>query len=381
MVDHNDSQQWSILDPGISQIQSGKLELAHEMITRLLMSQQLSDSSLDSARRQLWTTVSGQEDLTGDLRKLAGDYRRARAQYLQRMFRNNSGFGVNAAYLNHVNDCARQVSSSTVIRLLDSEFYQSGYSHLRGAFEYGDMLGTLQDGYNKTRSLTETGNFGYCLIPFDKPQLTKLVYQFSKVFYGVVENFFLETFGSFPQLYIGHGAVTEVFQGENIDSYPGRHWHSDESPVSVIKGFFYLSSVHREAGATRFFSRSVSDQWMKEGFYSSTLETRQTWDSKVEKHLQQTGTEPLYMTGNPGDIFLFDPNLLHKATPPVMSPRIGLHLVFYTGATRQTLDEIYRALYAVIVSDGGTRDFPVNPKANDVQTLFSLVKMDHNIRG
>jgi len=359
------------LDPSISQVATNHLNGNYELLTRMFLDLHTNGCSLDELRAIVTGILCSDESHHNSPKRLVQNFRQRRASFLQRLFRNNSGFDTNFAYMKHLNDCATSATGKSVSQYMTSEFYKTGVCHLKNSFDPTPVSERIHKNY---RPATKEQAAGYKMIQFDGQNLTRLIEDFSLIMYGPVERFFLEQFGAFPQLYVGHAAVTEVTGFTPSLEYPGGNWHSDESPISLIKGFFYVSDVDRNSGATRYLERVASDEWMEQGFYSSTLESRLLWDKKVEEWLLKN-SEPLnYMEGKAGDIFLFDPNLLHKATPPKSNPRIGLHLVFFPGKARQSHDELYRALYAVIVTQGGTRDFPVKPDVNDIQSMFHLLK-------
>ncbi len=364
------------IDPSIGHISKGLLNSEHELITRMFLGLQMGGCPMQDLRTML-TQQLAKEDVAEKafLGQVQG-FRKTRAHFLQRLFRNNSGFGTNYLYLRHLNDCAMAASGKNVQGYMESQFYETGVGHLVNVFDPSNLAQRVGSTYDKMVNCAKNEGNGYKMISFDTKDLSSMVGEFCEVFYGPVEKFFLEQFGTFPQLYVGHAAVTEVANTRVASEYPGNDWHSDESPISLIKGFFYLCDVARDSGATRYLSRKVSDEWMEKGFFSSTLESRLLWDKQVEDWLCENPDSLNYMEGQAGDIFFFDPNLLHKATHPRRSPRIGLHLVFYPGKSRQTLDEVYRALYSVIVTQSGTKDFPVDPYVNDIQNMFHLIKKD-----
>lgn len=84
-------------------------------------------------------------------------------------------------------------------------------------------------------------------------------------------------------------------------------WHADDFPPGALKLMVYLTPSTQETGAFRLHPRSASRRLARLGFFDRF---------KAEKFSQVLNNGWFPIEGPAGATILFDPRLVHRATPP-----------------------------------------------------------------
>jgi len=132
-------------------------------------------------------------------------------------------------------------------------------------------------------------------------------------------------------------------------------YHTDDTPLPLIKLFIYLTDTGESNGAFRAFGYRETDELIRRGMLDSA--------SPGEKREQaQRLVTPDYekrlrvVEGRRGTVFVFDNNLIHKGTLPRQGTRIHVSMEIMPSPVPQTLDALSRDC------DKDVQEyFPINP--------------------
>jgi hypothetical protein len=132
-------------------------------------------------------------------------------------------------------------------------------------------------------------------------------------------------------------------------------YHTDDTPLPLIKLFIYLTDTGESNGAFRAFGYRETDELIRRGMLDSV--------SPGEKREQaQRLVTPDYekrlrvVEGRRGTVFVFDNNLIHKGTLPRQGTRIHVSMEIMPSPVPQTLDALSRDC------DKDVQEyFPINP--------------------
>jgi hypothetical protein len=97
-------------------------------------------------------------------------------------------------------------------------------------------------------------------------------------------------------------------------------YHSDDTPVPVLKLFIYLTDTLESSGAFRAFSYAHTDRLLRMGMLESVHPGRRRSNAQalVPREMEEFLT---VVEGAKGTVFLFDNNLIHKGTLPLKGVR------------------------------------------------------------
>jgi hypothetical protein len=132
-------------------------------------------------------------------------------------------------------------------------------------------------------------------------------------------------------------------------------YHTDDTPLPIIKLFVYLSDTYESNGAFRAFDYARTDELLRRGMYASSSpgERRTRAQALVPPSWEQYLT---VVEGVKGTVFIFDNNLIHKGTLPRQGTRTHVSVEIMPSATPQTLEHLLKDCDKEIV-----RYFPTNP--------------------
>jgi hypothetical protein len=143
-----------------------------------------------------------------------------------------------------------------------------------------------------------------------------------------------------------------TFSGNNTeDKESSFAWHYDSAPFSMSKLFIYLDDTKAENGAFSYIDLNSSKKLFRDGFISSNgfrTISQKLIDTKVEKH---------FFEGKVGDSFIFNPNIIHRATYPEIGRRTIICLEIYPSSTPISRENIINSLAIDI-----DKDYPAYPK-------------------
>ena len=132
-------------------------------------------------------------------------------------------------------------------------------------------------------------------------------------------------------------------------------YHTDDTPLPLIKLFIYLTDTREANGAFRAFDYRDTDELLRLGMLDSV--------SPGEKRAQaQHLVTPEYekrlrvVEGSKGTVFVFDNNLIHKGTLPRQGTRVHVSMEIMPSPVRLSLDALSRGCDKAI-----QEYFPINP--------------------
>lgn len=93
-------------------------------------------------------------------------------------------------------------------------------------------------------------------------------------------------------------------------------WHIDNLPVGIIKGIILFTKQDLNSGAMQYLDKKSTYAAIKNKYYgTSQVQRYNDVSALIEKEGLDFKTNIL--TGEAGDMYLFFPNQLHKAVPPI----------------------------------------------------------------
>src|SRR5262249_19104231 len=97
-------------------------------------------------------------------------------------------------------------------------------------------------------------------------------------------------------------------------------WHSDNVPRESIKVMLHLTPADAGRGATRFLDLPTSTRFRACGYFGIHTNERVP-DLAPFADCHGIPFRPLHFAAQPGDVLVFNNNLLHTAMPPVSQYR------------------------------------------------------------
>ena len=132
-------------------------------------------------------------------------------------------------------------------------------------------------------------------------------------------------------------------------------YHTDDTPLPLIKLFIYLTDTGEANGAFRAFEFRDTDELLRRGMLDSVppgekrAQAQRLVTPDYEKRLR-------VVEGPKGTVFVFDNNLVHKGTLPRQGRRIHVSMEIMPSPVRQTLDALARDCEKEV-----QEYFPINP--------------------
>tara|TARA_B110000444_G_scaffold261004_1_gene310417 strand:- start:5974 stop:6849 length:876 start_codon:yes stop_codon:yes gene_type:complete len=93
-------------------------------------------------------------------------------------------------------------------------------------------------------------------------------------------------------------------------------WHIDNLPVGIIKGIILFTKQDINSGAMQYLDKKRTYASIKNKYYGSSQVQRY---NDISALIRKEGLDfkTNILSGEAGDMFLFFPNQLHKAVPPI----------------------------------------------------------------
>lgn len=132
-------------------------------------------------------------------------------------------------------------------------------------------------------------------------------------------------------------------------------FHTDDTPLPIIKLFIYLTNTRDATGAFRAFSYPRTDALIRSGMLESAFPGERR--AKAQELIPPDYEKELSIVEGPkGTVFIFDNNLIHKGTLPQEGMRIHVSMEIMPSDRPQTEAELMHNC------DKGIQEyFPVNP--------------------
>lgn len=264
-------------------------------------------------------------------------------------FGNTLGFSININWKRHHNNCKSSYPSSSKneIAIL---IRKTGLGVL-GCFECGVLSKLVSEEFNKERSTQLTlkelnrANCG---------KFSKEIYSILEQISPIIENYYQ----SFFQPY--WISIQENFPGKaSFDTSFG--WHIDDNPKELMKIFIYINDVEEKNGAFRALPLIHTKNILRKGFVSYSEKDRLKNQSLVNNYIEKNKKSLLVVEGNAGTVFMFDNNLVHKGTLPIVGYRQLVQVEVYPSDYKFTEAQVFNALTRPILYD-----YPRNPYFNDI---------------
>ncbi len=136
-------------------------------------------------------------------------------------------------------------------------------------------------------------------------------------------------------------------------------FHLDDNPSQLLKVFFYLNDTYESNAAFRTFDYAQTRGLLKKGFRSYSVAARDRAQNLITKELLN---ELNILEGSAGTILIFDNNLIHKGTVPVVGHRSIFQIEIYPSTKKLTLSNVQKSISKQI-----GKDYPKNPFVNEFQ--------------
>lgn len=135
-------------------------------------------------------------------------------------------------------------------------------------------------------------------------------------------------------------------------------WHMDNVPYGYLKVMLLLTDADAASGAMRYRPRRQSRRLQAGGYFGIRIAERLA-DLRAFERKSGIDEPPALAAGRAGDAFVFDPNLLHCAQPPIQGKRDVMTFLVLPSALpwREALQRTGRARVQTEV--GG---FPPSPE-------------------
>lgn len=137
-------------------------------------------------------------------------------------------------------------------------------------------------------------------------------------------------------------------------------WHIDDNPKEIMKIFVYLNDVFESNGAFRAINYQHSYKLLSSGFISNESQARLSHQLMVNEYLKNFPNALTVFEGKAGTTLMFDNNLVHKGTAPIVGERIVLQIEVYPSPKKFSQVDINNAILRELVVD-----FPKNPYKNE----------------
>jgi hypothetical protein len=132
-------------------------------------------------------------------------------------------------------------------------------------------------------------------------------------------------------------------------------YHTDDTPLPLIKLFIYLTDTREANGAFRAFTYRDTDELLRLGMLDSVSPGEKR--AKAQRLVTPDYEKKLRVVeGSKGTVFVFDNNLIHKGTLPREGTRIHVSMEIMPSPVRQSLDALSRGCDKEILEY-----FPINP--------------------
>jgi hypothetical protein len=143
-----------------------------------------------------------------------------------------------------------------------------------------------------------------------------------------------------------------------IDSKEASYgFHTDDNPRELFKIFFYLNDTCESNAAFRTFNYDKTRKLLKKGFRSYSVADRDRAQCLITK---QDLNELNVLEGSAGTVLMFDNNLIHKGTVPVVGYRSIFQIEIYPSNKKLTLSNVKKSIANQI-----GKDYPSNPFVNE----------------
>jgi Phytanoyl-CoA dioxygenase (PhyH) len=132
-------------------------------------------------------------------------------------------------------------------------------------------------------------------------------------------------------------------------------YHSDDTPLPVLKLFVYLTDTTESNGAFRAFTYPHTDRLLRLGMLESVHpgQRRESAQALVPPEMEEFLT---VVEGRKGTVFLFDNNLIHKGTLPRQGIRLHVSMELMPSPRPMTAADLMKGCDEEI-----KRYFPTNP--------------------
>ena len=132
-------------------------------------------------------------------------------------------------------------------------------------------------------------------------------------------------------------------------------YHTDDTPLPLMKLFIYLTDARESNGAFRAFDYKHTDRLLRLGMLESTYPGERR--AKAQGLIPPGFDESLTVVEGPkGTVFLFDNNLIHKGTLPREGIRIHISMEIMPSPSPITEADLLRGCESEI-----QEYYPVNP--------------------
>jgi hypothetical protein len=134
-------------------------------------------------------------------------------------------------------------------------------------------------------------------------------------------------------------------------------FHLDDNPRQLFKVFFYLNDTYKSNAAFRTFGYDKTRELIKKGFRSYSVDDRNRAQSLIN---EEDMNELNILEGAAGTVLMFDNNLIHKGTVPVVGHRSIFQIEIYPSNKKLTLNNVKKSIAGKI-----DKDYPKNPFVNE----------------
>ena len=259
--------------------------------------------------------------------------------------RNTHGFKRNLLYFLYSRYCRLKsgVACSAQDLAKARELHRTGIAKL-GVSDVAEMTRIAEDKLDAVPVVNGYAQFPRQYNPLLAPHLFRVLQEHA----GALEACFRSHFR------VNWFEVQKIAPGQQP---PGSSfgYHTDDTPLPLIKLFIYLTDTGEANGAFRAFGYRDTDELIRRGMLESVApgEPRARAQRLVtpdyEKRLR-------VVEGPKGTVFVFDNNLIHKGTLPRQGTRIHVSMEIMPSPVRQTLDMLARDCEKEV-----GEYFPINP--------------------
>lgn len=259
--------------------------------------------------------------------------------------RNTHGIRLNLLYLLYEWYCRlkSRISCSTEEMVFARQLDRTGIASI-GIVDVNELARISEEKLNEVPVVDGYAQFPRRYNPLLVPHLYRILQQKKSAIEACLRSHFKVNWFEVQKIAPGQQSAGSSFA-----------YHTDDTPLPLVKLFIYLTDARESNGAFRAFDYKHTDQLLRLGMLESTHPGERR--AKAQTLMPPGFDESLSVVEGPkGTVFLFDNNLIHKGTLPREGIRIHISMEIMPSPRPLTEADLLRGCENEI-----QEYFPVNP--------------------